>query len=44
MDDRLAQQSNIATNQLPQSWHFFFYFSPPTWSAGTRGVAASVTT
>jgi hypothetical protein len=44
MDDRLAPQPSTTTNQLPQSWYFSFYFSPPTWSAGKRGVAASMTT
>ncbi len=27
-----------ATNQLSRSWWYRFYFSPPTLSAGSRGV------
>jgi hypothetical protein len=44
MDNQHNPQPNTAIKQLPQSWYFYFYFSPPTWSAGTRGVVESMTT
>ncbi len=44
MDSHRPRQASTATNQLSQSWYFYFSFSPPTWSAGTRGVVASMTT
>jgi hypothetical protein len=44
MDSQQTSQLTTASNQLPQSWYFYFYFSPPTWSAGTRGDVTSMTT
>jgi hypothetical protein len=44
MDRRLARQSDTPSTHRRGRWYFYFYFSPPTWSAGKRGVAASVTT
>jgi hypothetical protein len=44
MASHQPRQANTANNQLAQSWQFYFYFSPPTWSAGTRGVVVSMTT
>ena len=45
MDCHHVAQPNAALNQPPQGgWYFYFYFSPPTLSAGTRAVVASVTT
>lgn len=44
MASHLPLQHHTAMNQLPQSWAYRFYFSPPTWSAGTRGVVEDMTT
>jgi hypothetical protein len=45
MDCHHVEQTSAAPNQpLQGGWYFSFYFSPPTWSAGTRAVVASVTT
>lgn len=44
MASHLGSQFTVATNQLSQSWSYWFYFSPPTWSAGTRGVVEDMTT
>ena len=45
MDCHNVAQLHATTNQPPLGgWYFYFYFSPPTLSAGTRAVVVSVTT
>jgi hypothetical protein len=41
MDDPRHDRLSAATNQLPASWWYRFYFSPPALSAGARGAVTT---
>jgi hypothetical protein len=41
MDVPRHDQVSAATNQLPASWWYRFYFIPPALSAGARGAVTT---